>query len=249
MRSADLACMARQRAGLTQAELAARSGFSRESIARWESGAREPSLASLSELVSASGLDLSISIAEGDHSLDGLVHDQWDLSPMRRLAKLMPEEQLEEALDALRWLAGAARSETVVVGGIAAALQGGPQRPAGGGVEVVAADPGALVDELAEASFSPLDSPERWAQSDRRWPWAHPSQGMVVLASGLPGSGDFKDLRRGARTLELERGWAARVANPRDLLRLAEASSRAEERARLPGLRALLRGWADPSRT
>ena len=61
-----------------------------------------------------------------------------------------------------------------------------------------------------------------------------------MLASNVSGTGDYRDLRRGARTVQLDDGTSIRVAHPRDLLRMADASPRESERARVPGLRALL---------
>jgi hypothetical protein len=93
---------------------------------------------------------------------------------------------------------------------------------------------------MRAASLIPRDVDERWADVDRRAPWALPDGGTVVLASNVPGTGDYRDLRRSARTVELDDGTSVRVAHPRDLLRMADASPRESERARVPGLRALL---------
>lgn len=96
---------------------------------------------------------------------------------------------------------------------------------------------------MTEHALSPVDSDERFADSDRRWPWMLPSGGTVVLAGALPGSADYADLRRSAQPVDLD-GRAVQVAHPRDLLRLAEASARESERARVPALRALLAAWS-----
>ncbi len=239
MRASDLVRMARHRAGLTQQQLASRSGIPRETIARWETGIQEPSLATLEDIVAACGLTLTVRITEGDDSLDILVSDQLALSPIDRLGKLMPANQAARARTVLNWLA-LARTPTVVVGGVAGALQGAPQQPGDLGVEVVAGDVVALTTELADSGFAPTDSDERWAASDRRWPWSFRDGGEIVLASGLPGSRDYPDLRRNAVSVEIGHDREVRVAHPRDLVRLAEASPRAPEQARLPGLRALL---------
>jgi hypothetical protein len=45
--------------------------------------------------------------------------------------------------------------------------------------------------------------------------------------------------------VELDKKTSIRVAHPRDLLRMADASPRESERARVPGLRALLDGTTD----
>ena len=242
MTSQDIVRIARQRAGLTQQQLAARSGHPRETIARWETGAREPSLASVQALVAACGLELVVGVATGDDSLGELVTDQLALSPAERLTRLIPPDESAHTVKALNWLASA-RTPTVVTGGVAAALMGAPQRPQDGGVEVVAGDALALTTEMDESGLEPTDSVERFADSDRRWPWTLPGGGSVVLAGALPGSSDYADLRRAAQTVQVD-GVTISVAHPRDLLRLAEASARADERARVPGLRALLSGLA-----
>jgi hypothetical protein len=61
-----------------------------------------------------------------------------------------------------------------------------------------------------------------------------------VLAANVLGTEDYRDLRRAARTVELDDGTGVQAAHPRDLLRMADASPRESERARAPALRALL---------
>jgi transcriptional regulator with XRE-family HTH domain len=239
MTSRDIVRIARQRAGITQQQLADRSGHPRETIARWETGAREPSLATLKALVAACDLELVIHLAQRDTSLDELVADQLALTPIERLERLMPATATVGTLRALRWLAEA-RTPVIVIGGVAAALQGGPQRLDDGQVEFVSGDPYAIEAEMRAAGLIPSDVDERWADVDRRAPWALPDGGTIVLASHVPGTGDYRDLRRSARTVQLDDGTRIPVAHPRDLLRLADASSRESERARVPGLRALL---------
>jgi transcriptional regulator with XRE-family HTH domain len=53
MRSAALIREARLRAGLTQAELAERTGRDRSVVARWEQGVVAPSVETLTELIRA----------------------------------------------------------------------------------------------------------------------------------------------------------------------------------------------------
>ncbi len=62
MRSADLIREARLRAGLTQYELAERSGRDRSVIARWEQGTVAPSVETLVELVRACGFELPLEL-------------------------------------------------------------------------------------------------------------------------------------------------------------------------------------------
>jgi transcriptional regulator with XRE-family HTH domain len=53
---------ARCRAGLTQRELAQRAGVAQSVVAAYESGTREPSLATLAALVEATGISLTIDL-------------------------------------------------------------------------------------------------------------------------------------------------------------------------------------------
>jgi predicted nucleotidyltransferase/DNA-binding XRE family transcriptional regulator len=53
---------ARRRAGMTQIDLARTAGMSQSVISAYESGARQPSLATLRRLVSATGFELVVSL-------------------------------------------------------------------------------------------------------------------------------------------------------------------------------------------
>ena len=59
---------ARRRAGLTQAQLAARAGTAQPAIARWESGRTAVSLDDVVRLIRLCGLDLHVAIEESDDS-------------------------------------------------------------------------------------------------------------------------------------------------------------------------------------
>jgi transcriptional regulator with XRE-family HTH domain len=77
--SADLIREARLRAGLSQQELAERSGRDRSVIARWEQGAVAPSLESVLDVVRACGFDLPLELVP---------HDPSTLAALRRIAEL-----------------------------------------------------------------------------------------------------------------------------------------------------------------
>ena len=62
MRAADLIREARLRAGLTQYQLAERSGRERSVIARWEQGAVSPSFDNLLEVIEACGFELPLAL-------------------------------------------------------------------------------------------------------------------------------------------------------------------------------------------
>jgi transcriptional regulator with XRE-family HTH domain len=235
----DVVRIVRQRAGLTQQQLADRSGHPRETIARWETGAREPSLATLRKLAEASNLELVVHLARRDLSLGEAVDDQLELSPTERLERLLPGAVKDDTIRALRWLAGA-RAPLIVIGAVGAVLQGAPQRPGSGRVEFVSSDPFAMDDELRAGGLVASETDERWADVDARAVWTLPGGGTVALASNVPGTGDYADLRRSAQSIALDETTSITAAHPRDLLRIADASPRESELARAPGLRALL---------
>lgn len=83
--SSDLILEARKRAGLSQAELARRTGRAQSGIARWERGDVEPGLSTLVELVRACGLELTVGLAEYDDSYVPLIDRALDRSPAERI--------------------------------------------------------------------------------------------------------------------------------------------------------------------
>lgn len=89
MRGTQLVREARKRAGLTQAELAARAGTTQSAIARIESGAVSPSLVHLTELVQAAGFDIDVRLVP---------YDDHDLSMALRNRTLSPDQRLENML-------------------------------------------------------------------------------------------------------------------------------------------------------
>jgi hypothetical protein len=192
----------------------------------------------LSEVIRAAGLDLAIDLANRDENLAENVRDQLALSPEERLGRLLPRAEVDEVERGLATVSRI-RTPTILIGPLAAALQGSPQRPRDGAAEVVAADRGRALDELAAMGAKASDDEERFAERDRRWRWLLPDGGAVVVVDRISGSGDFPDLRRDAVSLELSGGMLM-LASPRDLLRLADASPRSADRAYRTGLRTLL---------
>src|SRR6266511_3240991 len=89
MRSADLLREARLRAGLTQYELAERSGRDRSVIARWEQGAVAPNLETLVELVRACGFELPLELVPYDSSGTKRLRENALLSPERRVQRFL----------------------------------------------------------------------------------------------------------------------------------------------------------------
>ncbi len=89
MLSAHLVREARLRAGLTQAELAARLGTTQSAIARWEAGGTQPSLETLRRVARACGLELRAGLAERDPGEVALIERNLSLSPGERLDQLV----------------------------------------------------------------------------------------------------------------------------------------------------------------
>jgi transcriptional regulator with XRE-family HTH domain len=89
MRSADLIREARLRAGLTQYELAERSGRDRSVIARWEQGTVAPSVETLIELVRACGFDLPLELVPYEASRAERLLKNALLSPERRVQRYL----------------------------------------------------------------------------------------------------------------------------------------------------------------
>src|SRR5690625_4303822 len=86
MRGGQLIREARRRAGLSQADLAARLDTAQSAIARWEKGKVEPGFATVVRAVRACGFELTVGITEIDDSDDSLMAQLTTLSPRDRVA-------------------------------------------------------------------------------------------------------------------------------------------------------------------
>jgi transcriptional regulator with XRE-family HTH domain len=96
VRGTHLVREARKRAGLTQAELAARAGTTQSAIARVESGAVSPSLERLTQLVQAAGFDIDVRLVP---------YDDHDVTMALRNRLLTPERRLDNMLAFQRFAA------------------------------------------------------------------------------------------------------------------------------------------------
>jgi transcriptional regulator with XRE-family HTH domain len=92
--SGDLLREARLRAGLTQQQLATRAGTSQSAIARWESGAVQPSLERLRELIRACGLEVGFSLANYDDSYVEFIERYLDLTPEDRIRQAVERAEV-----------------------------------------------------------------------------------------------------------------------------------------------------------
>ncbi len=95
VRSAVLIREARLRAGLSQQELATKSGKDRTVIARWEQGLVAPSVDTLVELVRSCGFDIPLELEPYDPEPDERVAEIQMLSPERRVDRLLEKRERE----------------------------------------------------------------------------------------------------------------------------------------------------------
>ncbi|HAX81822.1 MAG TPA: hypothetical protein DCY40_04565 [Actinobacteria bacterium] len=78
--------MARDRADMTQGELAARAGVTQQAISAYETGRREPTLPTLLRLIEATGLELRMQLHPRDRHDDALAAYLASLPPADRAA-------------------------------------------------------------------------------------------------------------------------------------------------------------------
>lgn len=89
VRSGALLQEARLRAGLTQYELAERTGRDRAVIARWEQEVVFPSVETLVDLLRACGFDLELVLVPYETDRNERLQANLRLSPERRLEQLL----------------------------------------------------------------------------------------------------------------------------------------------------------------
>ena len=107
MRGGDVIRRARRRAGLSQAELAYRLRTKQPVVARWETGARAPTLETVSRAVEACGLSLDLAIVERDAGEEALLREWQTLTPTERVRRN------ERMLETEQWLRTARRVDEV----------------------------------------------------------------------------------------------------------------------------------------
>lgn len=83
----NLIWLARDKAGLSQRELAERAGTSQPAIAAYEAGRKEPAFSTLVRIIRAAGLDLRTHLVPYDD------HDDW----IKHYEASLPKEVVERA--------------------------------------------------------------------------------------------------------------------------------------------------------
>lgn len=254
-RSADLIREARLRAGLTQYELAERTGRDRSVIARWEQGGTAPSVETVVELVRACGFDLPLELAVLDPAPGGRLRRNALLSPERRLARAAGTRQDREpvltaappSFDPYAILAGLERHRVayVLIGAFARVIEGTEELTHG-----VDLAPSLRAGNLRRLALALADLEAR-----------HPDGSDLAfeqdLASGpvlelLTSAGELKivpepqgtrdgydDLRRAAAREPLGHGLRPQVASIGDLARMTAALGREQDLEPLRQLRIL----------
>lgn len=241
MLAADLIVEARRRAGLTQEQLAVRMGRPQSTIARWERGVQAPSIDTTREVVRACGLELTVGLARYDDSYLALIDRQLRLSPADRLASLC-----RDGFDPMPILAALAQAgvHSVLIGRAAGALHGSPLLVSPPELVVVPAEDAQNEQALEaamralEAEAAPLDDPYAGLHAIERW--LVPDGGQVAMVRRPAGTRGYADLRRDAVAIAVGDDVTALVASLIDLIRIAEASPRPDDRADTVALRTTL---------
>lgn len=232
---------ARRRAGLTQQQLADRLGRPQSTVARWERGVQAPSIDTTREIVRACGLELTVGVARYDDSYLPLIDRQLHLEPAQRLTSLC-----REGFDPFPILEALAHAGVryVLVGRAAGALHGSPLIVSPSELVIVGADDDENERALEAAMGSlgaeaaPPDDP--YAGLHAIEPWLLPGGGRVAVLRRPAGTQGYRDLRRDAVMIATSEGVAVLAASPIDLIRIAEASPRLDDRADTVALRTTL---------
>jgi predicted transcriptional regulator len=93
---------ARHRAGLTQRELAAKSGVPQSTIGRIEAGQVDPRISTLRRLLRACGYDLDVEARLGIGVDRSQIRESLALSPAERIARGEAEAEVFELLGTAR---------------------------------------------------------------------------------------------------------------------------------------------------
>lgn len=96
--AAGLIRLARIKAGLTQAQLAAAAGISQQAVSAYETGRKDPTLRSLERLIEAAGFELTYRLMSRDDHDESLEAYLSDLSPdLRAEMDARQRQRVEQA--------------------------------------------------------------------------------------------------------------------------------------------------------
>lgn len=247
MWSATLIREARLRAGLTQQELADRSGRQRSVIARWEQGAIEPSLETFLEIIGICGFELPTELVPRDEPGNERLQKNALLSPERRVQRALRASSSDPSFDPYAILASLERRHTdyVAIGSFARIVQGAEEQT--DGIDIVPSLRGRNLHRLALA-LADLGAAGRDDQqvvveevnADRLLAEFSTSRGKLKVVSEPAGTrGGYNDLRRAATREPIGRGLRVPVASTADLARMLAALGRESDIPKLIALRRL----------
>jgi transcriptional regulator with XRE-family HTH domain len=243
--SADLIREARLRAGLTQQELAQRSGRERSVIARWEQGGSAPSLETLLDLLAVCGVDLPLELADRDDKALARLSKNALLSPERRVERMLQARGKLAAsgsklarFDPYAIVAALERQRVayVVIGSFARVVHG---------TEEIAHDleitPSRQPPNLARLQRALRDLSVTEAGTSPEGTFASDYGALSVLWEPAGSRRGYTDLRRAASREQIGRGLRPPVASAADLAGMLSALERDEDRPTILALRRLIR--------
>jgi transcriptional regulator with XRE-family HTH domain len=255
VRSAAIIREARLRAGLTQAELAERTGRERSVIARWEQGAVAPSVEAVLALVKACGFELPLELVPSESADDERLRKNLLLSPERQVQRSLRDREkarLAETdalspFDPYALLAALERSRVsyVLIGAFARVLRGAEELTDGLDIAPSLREPNLRRLEAALTDLDAECSDRRALVLDQeiksgpllRLRSPHGELGIVPEPAGTRRG--YDDLRRAATREHLGRGVRPRVASTADLARMLAALGRDIDRPKLRAMRRL----------
>jgi transcriptional regulator with XRE-family HTH domain len=246
--SAVLIREARLRAGLTQQELADRSGRKRSVIARWERGAIAPSLETFLEIIGVCGFELPLELKPRDDAAHKRLHKNALLSPERRVRRLLKASASDEPFDPYAILAALERRHTsyVVVGAFGRIIQGAEEIT--DGIDIAPSLRDANLQRLAltlddlgatRTDGGPLVLHESNVREAANFEFRSAKGKLKIVPEPAGTRGGYDDLRRAATQEPIGKGLRVTVASTADLARMLAALGRETDLPKLIALRRL----------
>ena len=266
---AALIKQARMRAGLSQVQLAERSGKAKVQIGRWETGVVAPSLDTLLELLRACGFDIPLTLQPYEPADDGPLVALQRQSPGARLERMLARAEQEQeqgaaltepnrgsVLDPRLVLAALQRAGVsfVVIGGLARVIRGSDEVTYGVDicpslVETNRLRVQAALDELQAELVPARKSRVRKATSQQPAVEFNAIAGQVkIVATPVGVLRGYDALRPGATVEHLGGGLRPSVASTADLITMAAARGLPKDLALVPQLQRILQLEASPAR-
>jgi transcriptional regulator with XRE-family HTH domain len=248
MVSADLIREARLRAGLTQSELAHRSGRERSVIARWEQGGSAPSLETLLDLLAVCGYDLPLELADRDEDLLTRLRESALLSPERRLERMLVRSRQVgrgdelSPFDPYAIVAALERHRVayLLIGSLARVLRGTDEVAQELEITPSRQPPNLSRLQRALADLAGVHQDGTDARSiDTAVATNHGS--LILVSEPVGYQRGYTDLRRAASRESIGRGLRPFVGSAADLAGMLSAIGRDEDRATIYALRRLIR--------